>query len=426
MLKTLLIKTLAIAIGATLLVRLYSVSVGIPVSILSRPAPDIKTLTKTIKSNPHHGYAHKQIAWLAFQKADYTLAKKHAYKALNNNLTDGLSMTILMAIFDTEKKPELADQAAQLSAHLWPAHDTTMRLISYHWIQSKDIEKAMSAWNVILNQDPFEEGLFFDGWAAKTIFPILNRIAQIESSTELFQPYHANPPPWWDKFFQYMVKQPKNLTAVDRFYQQTLLNGKASESNNKLYLSNLVNEGQWTKAISVWEKGLAEDYKPHAQLMYDASFETDLVNDYFSWFLTPKSQINVFRDRYSKTDGTYSLHITFKSWVDDYWGWIRQRMVLKPGKYKLEFQTRARLKSHKGLKWRLDCLTVDKTKMRNIGESQSITGDFDWVKKQFNFTVPNSASCEAQELYLIPAGNSASENRMRGDIWFDNFKITRT
>lgn len=416
---------ITLIIGAILLIRLFYINEGISVSVLSRKTPSIKALSHVIQLNPHHGYAHNQIAWIEFQRANYEVAKIHAYKALNNNLSDGLAMTMLMSIFDYEKNAEMANQAAQLSAQLWPAHDISMRLIAHHWIQEKNIAKAMSAWNVILNQDPFDEEQFFNGWAAKNLFPILNTIAQVDASKQLFQPYHAMPPSWWNMFFQYISKLPNNIKAVDRFYQQMETNNKVSDKNRKIFLGNLVTENQWPKAHAIWTDGLSDGHKPYTQLIYDGGFETNLLNEYFSWIAAPKTHVNVYTDRYSKFEGNNSLHIEFTSQVDDYWGWVRQILVLKPGKYHIEFQTRARLKSHKGLKWRIGCLKNTKEKIKTLADSSPITGNFEWKKQEFTFRVPKSKTCKAQNLHLIPAGNNALENRMRGDIWFDDFKITR-
>ncbi len=429
MLKLIFIKIIAVAIGTLLLVRLFIISEGIPVSILTRPSPDIETLEKVITHNPNHAYAHERLAVLKYHNKQFPLAKQHALKALQNNLSSGMATAILMKVLVHEKKPALAHQAAQLSAHLWPAHDTSMQLIADHWLQAGYTRKAMSAWNVSLSQDPRKEN-FSEGMAAQAIFPILNKVAQYAESTQLFQPYHAKPPAWWDEFFQYMVVQPNNLVAVDRFYQQALLNGNASDRNKALYLSNLMQENKWPKAHDVWERGLLKEKQQYTRLIYDGGFESQQLNtaysdDKFSWTAAKKTHVQAYLDKYSRASGSYSLRVAFNSWVDDYWGFVRQLLVLKPGKYTLEYKTRANLNSEKGLRWILYCMK-DKQGEKNIvklGIGQPLSGFFDWKKDQIDFTVPNDASCKAQKLALILAGRKSSEKRVRGDIWFDDFVV---
>ncbi len=427
--RPLLIKTLAIIIGAVLLFRLLSISEGIPISVITHPTPGIEALEKVIRHNPRHAYAHEQLAWQKYQKGHYNDAKQHALMALQNNLSSGIATAVLMAAYDHEKKPEQSHQAAQLSAHLWPAHDLSMKMIADHWLKAGYLNKAMSAWNVSLSQDPHKE-FFAEGATAKAIFPILNKVAQHEESTQLFQPYHLHPPSWWDEFFKYMVVQPNNLLAVDRFYQQTLLNGKISNKNKKLYLSNLIQENEWPRAHDVWQKGLPKEKQPYASLIYDGSFESNQINnqytdEQFSWTIANKNHIQAYLDRFSKAGGAYSLRVAFNNWISDYWGYIRQVLVLKPGSYQLTYKTRANLKAEEGVLWIIYCMKDKKSEasINTLGKGQRLSGFFDWKKDQINFTVPNDPSCKAQKLTLVLAGNNASKQRVRGDIWFDDFVI---
>lgn len=428
MIKTLLVKFAAVAIGVLLLIRLLIISEGIPVSILSRPQPKLEKLEQVIQSNPRHAYAHEQIAWLEYNNNNYTVAQQEALKALANNPSDGLAMSVLMMVLNQQRNAELATQAAQLSAHLWPAHDLSIWMIADFWLSNKNIEKAIKAWDIVLRQQPQGE-TFASSLAATKLFPILNQIAQHEDSSQLFQPYHANPPVWWDAFFQYMVNQADNLAAVERFYQQASLNGHSSKENRQRYLSKLINENQWSKARQIWINSLPDNEQDVAGVLFDGSFETNDVNEEFNWILTDKNNVQVYFDTYSKSDGEHSLRVAFNTWVDDYWGYIRQFIALSPGNYRLSFQTRANLESSAGLKWRIDCYKNEESQNDSLrlAASELLTGRFDWKEVHFDFTVPDQANCKAQKLYLISTGRKDIDDpRIRGDIWFDNFKITET
>ncbi len=427
MIKSLLIKVTAVCIGLVLLIRLLSISEGIPVSILTRPEPRLDELMQVIKVNPRHAYAHEQIAWQKYTQGNYDIAKTQALETLANNPSSGMAMSILMMVLDQEKHTGLATQAAQLSAHLWPAHDLSIWLVADFWVKNNNIEKAMKAWNIVLQQQPQGE-YFASSRAATRIFPVLNKLAQYENSSQLFQPYHANPPSWWSEFFQYMVKQPNNLEAVERFYQQARLNGNTDKKNRQLYISKLISENHWQKAHDIWEKALPDDKAEFAGLIYDGSFESRYINEEFNWMLTDKNNIQVYFDTYSKKEGLRSLRIAFNTWIDDYWGFIRQYLVLTPGNYSLSFQSRANLESLAGLKWRVDCFKNKETENEsmNITSSELLSGDYDWKEGHFNFTVPQRPDCKAQKLYLILAGENSVESRVRGDIWFDDLKIIKT
>ncbi len=426
MLRIIFIKIIAIAIGGILLFRLLSISEGIPVSITSNPAPSIATLKKVIHHNPSHAFAYEQIALIELQNQHYDSAKQYAVKALQNNLSSGMATAILMRVYDHENNTERAHQAALLATHLWPSHDVSMQLIAKHWLQAGFVDRAMSAWNISLSQTPVDEH-FSKSFTATTIFPILNKIAQHEDSTQLFQTYHMQPPSWWDPFFHYMVAQPNNLTAVDRFYQQALLNGKASPANKKLYLSNLIQGNRWTKAHDIWKNGLSEEEKKHTGAIFDGGFESGRTTDQhtdekFSWTIGYKSDIQAYLDKFSRASGSYSLRIAFNSWITDYWGYISQVLTLKPGNYRIDYKTRANLNAEKGVRWIVHCMNT--TDYTELGTGKALAGFFDWQTDQLHFTVPDDNQCKAQKLTLVLVGKTnTSEARVRGDIWFDDFFI---
>ena len=416
--------------GILLLLRFYTIHEGIAVSILSRPSPDKNTLQNVINKNPNHAFAQEQLAWLSYQNEDYKAVKHYASKALQGNLSSGMSLALLMATFDHDNEAEKAHQAAKLSAHLWPSHDISMQMIANHWLKYGDVYKAMSAWNVSLSQS-LHEGNFARTMAMQTIFPLLNKIAQHKDSTLIFQPYHASPPLWWEKFFDYLVKQPNNEVAVDRFYQQARLNNSLSKNNSKLYISSLKKANEWSKAHTVWKNTLSEDDKPFAQLIYNGGFEGKPIDqsrmDRFSWSISSKDKIQSYLDRYSHSGGNYSLRIAFNQWVDDYWGYVRQLLVLSPGRYQLKYNTRANLTAVKGVRWIIYCIKdkASEKKIVELGLGRALSGTYDWKSESIDFTVPDSTSCKAQKLALILAGKYPIEKKVRGDIWFDDFVILR-
>lgn len=427
MFGSIIIKLLAIAVGTLLLLRLIMIAPGIPISLLTQPPPENPDLEKAIKANPKHAFAHERLAKLALKKDKIELAKNHALKALTYNPSSGIAMSVLIDVYDKQGNEEKAHQAAQLAAHLWPAHDSSMNQVANYWMKAGHAGKALAAWNVMLIQNPVNEDEP-SNWATRKVFPILHALAQHEESSQLFQSLHADPPSWWNDFFRYLTRQDNNFVTVDRFYQQSKLNSNHNEKTHKLYLGYLMKESRWEQAHEEWLSSQDKDAQNMARLIYDGGFEGNVFNNEFSWNITKKDNVQAYLDKFSRANGSYSLRVAFNNWLDDYWGYIQQLLVLKPGDYTLQFQTRANLNAEKGLKWLIYCVKgTDKYKkgiqQHKLASTELLAGSFKWRQEKLDFTIPDDPDCKAQTLFLITAGANSSEKRIRGDIWFDDFEI---
>ena len=353
-----------------------------------------------------------------------------------------------MIINDAEHNIQRANEAAQLSAHLWPAHALSMLRIANHWIQQKQYKKAIAAWNVVLTQNYNYQNARVFTPLEKIIFSMYEKATLEDSTGELFIPYHQNPPTWWMHYFRYLVNntnKTNNLKAVTQFYLQEVEHspqfpiihrnillerlGKAHKLKEAydLWLSSL----RWRNSLdeNVVSKTKSSKNTPlYNMLLYNGGFEGNIFNEGFAWIFGNMSHVHIYRDSISRLSGKYSLHITFNKWVTNYLGYLHQPLVLSAGRtYKLNFNVRSRLSAEQGLVWSLYCINdfdyLNKALGDKIATSPPFKGGLEWQKKTFTFTVPNKPNCPAQGLFLDTTIGSETKRRVRGDIWFDDMAL---
>jgi len=102
-------------------------------------------------------------------------------------------------------------------------------------------------------------------------------------------------------------------------------------------------------------------------------------------------------------------------------------LYLTPGEYTLTLKSRSSLRGQKGMRWIMRCARQEKYLLDNdatlLGTTTAIRGDTPWTDISMTFLVPEADDCKAQVLSLIHAGGNDEENRVRGDLWFDDIAI---
>jgi tetratricopeptide (TPR) repeat protein len=443
-----IIKLLALITGSFLLIRLYFIAGGIPVSVIAYSSYTNQDYKTIIKYNPQHAYAYEELAKYALENNDLKMAKYYSHKALQNNLSNGGALSQLLVINDAEKNIQRANEAAQLSAHLWPAHALSMDRIAHYWIRQNQDKKAIAAWNVVLTQNYNYQNASVFTSLENTIFSIYEKITLQDNAKDLLTPYHKNPPTWWMHYFRYLVKNTKktnNLKAVKQFYLQEVEHSPQFPIiHRNILLERLGKAHQLKEAYDLWLSSLrwrnsldenvvsttkSTDNTPlYNMLLYNGGFEGNIFNEGFAWIFGNMSHVHIYRDSISRLSGKYSLHITFNKWVTNYLGYLHQPLILSAGRtYTLNFNVRSRLSAEQGLVWSLYCINDFNYLNGELGDkiatSAPFKGGLEWQKKAFTFTIPDKLTCPAQGLFLDTTIGSETKRRVRGDIWFDDMAL---
>ncbi len=101
---------------------------------------------------------------------------------------------------------------------------------------------------------------------------------------------------------------------------------------------------------------------------------------------------------------------------------MSQLLLLTPGSYRLKGKFKGETRGRRGLQWSIRCAGSGKAA---LGEGPMFVGVAPkWSDFDFTFTVPD-AGCRAQELRLVLAARSASEQLVSGAVWYDDLQISR-
>ncbi|MCK5726377.1 MAG: carbohydrate binding domain-containing protein [Thiotrichaceae bacterium] len=421
----LLLRIILLCLCVGLLYRLFIIAPGIPISVMTRAIVTENQLLEVVESNPKHAFGHHRLAELALIQNDDEMAEHHALATLLNNPANGMAMMILMQLSEKDNKP-LAYEAVKLGSNLWPAHDRLQWSVAAYWARQNDLYRAMDAWNVVLSQEP-EKEFYLESTAALRIFPIFETLVNNKKARVVFDEYILQRPRWWMEFFKYLQSQPNNYNVVNYLYNKMGESRPHSQKNVDDFIGYLAAEGRWNRAFKLWKRQYVDYKAGMSGMINNGSFEANHFNDLFSWNITNYNKVRVRIDKLSVEDGAHSLKVSLNDWTDSYWGYIWQLFVLPEGRYRLQFKARASLDSVRGLKWRLECKgSADaKTQPHVLSVSKEVIDSPEWKSFSMTFKVPRNKSCKAQKLYLITAGSSTADQRVRGDVWFDSFSLSR-
>lgn len=415
------------AICCVLMYRILSTYLGISANIYNPPQTS-EHLKSIIAQNPKHAFALERLALLELSNKNYNSSLQLAQQALFNNPSSGHAASTLLQLYKQANKPVLTEQASSISYKLWPSHTFSLIHVADYEAYKGNLKKAIQLWDAILTQN-IQTKWGTENNFKNSIFPILEKILANEETNQYLDGFFASPPTWWNDFFHHISTQASDISTLRTFYTKSTKNQYNFPKDQRLtYFQRLIRDNHWEEAYYLWLSDLQRQELPLAQKIFDGSFEGTRFNEGFSWRLVPKSNIQVYKDKLTKTSGESSLKISFTSWVNDYWGYINQLIYLTPGDYTLSFKSRSSLRGQKGMRWIMRCARKEKYLLDKeatlLGKTTAISGDTPWTEVNMAFIVPETVDCKAQVLALIHAGSNEDENRVRGDLWFDDITIS--
>jgi hypothetical protein len=151
----------------------------------------------------------------------------------------------------------------------------------------------------------------------------------------------------------------------------------------------------------------------------NGDFETPSTGAPFDWSMRPidgaQSRIAEYG---SGGDGAlqvqfYGMRVPFRN--------VAQTLLLSAGRYRLSGEVIADLDTPRGMQWTIAC--PDRREI--LGETALVSGRTPWTKFDLIFDVPEGGNCRAQFLRLELAARIPSEQEAKGDIWYDDMRITR-
>ncbi len=343
-------------------------------------------------------------------------AKLYALQALEKNYTSGKAAYQLLEIYKKQGDIENGDKVAILASELWPAHSKTRAGLADYWLSRDNLSKLLPEWSNILTRKPV---------TYKTIFPALQTLANSEKTFFLLLPYMQKPPKWWPAFFNFLTTKNESLATIKAIYAIRSESDEGLTSSERAsFVRRLIKERLYQDAHYAWMSGLDDNAFKLTGLVYDGGFEGQTYNTGFDWNISRAKGLKIRTNTTSGVTGARALQITLNHKRLNF-RHLSQRLNLKRGDYRLSGRYRInRLKTTKGLSWRLYCIDADSGKSSKIAESERFSGRKPWSEFIVDFSITDE-QCTSQLLRLEASSRYAHDHAFKGSLWFDDIKIRR-
>jgi hypothetical protein len=252
------------------------------------------------------------------------------------------------------------------------------------------------------------------------VMPMFGEIAENREGSWKLKNLIATNPPWRSQFFAVL---PSVITDA-RTPLDFLLSVKDSSAPPKgselsPYVDFLVSKGLYDLAYYTWLQFLPDEQLSQAGHLFNGSFEIEPSGGPFDWRFSQDTGATTKIASRPDEVGKHALFMQFGPGRAEFQG-VRQMLMLSPGKYDLKGQYKLDLISPRGLQWRISCLGGQ---TEPLAESVLYNGRVsEWTDFELGFSVP-AQNCPAQNLELLSAARSASEQFLTGTAWYDDLLI---
>ena len=335
------------------------------------------------------------------------------HQAIFTNPTDARPLTVLARIIAPVNKG-IADELVTLASSKMPANKSVHLRAANYWIERQQLDKALDAWHMALSVNA---GL------GQQIFPVLFRVLKNEEIQRYLLPFALNPPPWWESFVTYTVKNAQDISIVSRLHQlRNQSEVPLSDKERIMLVNRYIKDKQWQQAYLVWVEGLSLTQRANLATVYDGSCESVDKSEPFGWQMSSTRYTKTTVRRTIGVDGESALQIKFDKEEMRYHH-LYQYLLLPPGDYQFTATKRTEKLAGRGrVKWFIRCSDLTKN---IVGESRVILPSIEWEKMQFQFSLPSSSTCSAQTLSLESIGKHAFDHKLSGVMWIDDIHIER-
>ncbi len=353
---------------------------------------------------------------LALLPIDPTAAEARMVQAYQKNPTRAMPLISLADLARERGDSERGDALVEAAVRIDPSYDGVQRGAALYWFERGQFERGMGHLSM---------ALVADAAANQDILQILLAFAEDPDARVALTPLATAAPPWWSSFFQYLSQQARDLESVRWLFEQRSQNATTPvpAEERQAFSARLLRDGLYEEAFDVWAQGLNAQELRHLGLLYNGDFELPLGKQDFDWVWQPLRQVQARTAATLGVGGERALQLSFRA-LQGRFQQLHQTLLLDPGTYRLAGKVRVDgLASEGGLRWTVTCLQPEEARTV-LGESERFLGSENWRNFSLDFEVPQT--CRLQQVGLESAGRLAFEQRISGEIWFDDLSINPT
>ncbi len=346
---------------------------------------------------------------------DKALVRKRAEQALVQEPLNARALRILGQLAD-----KAGDEVRTAKLMRAAANRSLGESVAVYWLMQNnfatgDYAQAVSYADMFLRKRP---------QLMVHAVPVLGRIAESDDKDGIaaLKKILAQNPPWRAHFFSDLprgitdARTPLNLML-------SLKDSAAPPSKGELgrYLRFLIQRKLYELAYYSWLQFLPAYELGRIGYLANPGFETEPSGLPFDWVISQGAGVTVDIAAVPGAADARALLLDLGPGRVDFGG-VTQLLMLTPGTYRLEGRFKGESRGKRGLQWNIRCAGK---RGPPLGEGPMFVGvALVWKEFGLTFTVP-AADCRAQDLRLILAARSASEQLVSGSVWYDDLRITR-
>lgn len=354
----------------------------------------------------------RQAERLANDPAQAEAAADHARRALRANPLDGRPYRVLAQLAAAAGQQGRAAELFGLAAARSPRDLASQAWLLDHHLAAGDPVAAMPHLDLLLRVQP---GLF------GRIEPLLLALAATPQAQDALADRLATAPPWRASLLVLASQKAEDPAAIAPLFERLRkAPGGLAAPELEAWLDRLGRENQWGQAYLTWVSQLPPERLQGLGNLYNGGFEWEPGQGGFDWRIGRIPGARVDRLPTDGAGGRLALRVAFEDRRVPF-NHVRQQLALAPGRYRLMGRAKAdNLRSERGLVWTLSCAGSGKA----LGETPPLRGSGPWRGFQAEFDVP-ADNCGGQWLMLHLPARIPAEQRIGGQAWFDDLKITR-
>jgi tetratricopeptide (TPR) repeat protein len=364
---------------------------------------------RALRWRPDDPTALLALAERQLKQGNTEAAAATARHLLANEPLQGRGFRVLAQAAAREGRPAEALKLYEIAARRAPRDLATRAWLTQHYLEQGKYPQALAQIDRILRMEPQR---------ARSINPVLVQLAQDPAfAAALADALRADPP--WRTGTLAALRDIKtgNPEAAGRVLQALQDKGGLSDAEYKDWLDSLILQDRWGEAYARWAGAVA---KPGGRLplVYNGDFSVVPSEQGFDWRVRRVPGVLIAFEPVGGSQGP-AAYMRFLDRRIPAAG-LEQPLLLAPGRYLLTMRMRAEvLRSQLGLEWVVACVG----RAGVVGRSEPVDGTFGWRAVEVAFTVPLQ-DCPGQWLRLINPVPAGAAQRVSGELWLDDAKIT--
>ena len=226
------------------------------------------------------------------------------------------------------------------------------------------------------------------------------------------------------RYFKFLMTYKQNAALSELWEKRNFW--KPANAEYLAYCDFLIESGRLEETRDVWTEAVQHLYpagvpQDSSNMMFNGDFEYTPQNGGFDWKIGNADGVRIFVDKDVRKSGRSSIAATFSGKANPEIYIAQQMVVVEPKqRYRLLGQIRTdRLTTHSGI-----LLEVLGQGCPSLAvKSEVVTGTTDWRPLELEFATPTD--CSLIKIGIKRERSEKFDNRISGDVWLDEFKMTR-